>query len=315
MQKLQFIKISKKNRAWTMVLVLIGMIVLSAIISPNFRTPRNLLNILNQNSIYGIMALGMGCIMLTGSIDLSAGSIACLAGVLAAPIFGKYGMAAGFAVGISLGFVLGLINGLLITKGRIAYFVVTLGMMQVARGIVYVITNGVPVQGIPTEFKIVGMGKIAGFFPVSALIWLVLAVVMALLLKYTRFGQYVYALGGNERAAWLSGVDKDLIKIMVYAIGGAFFALGGLVLTLRVLMATADACQSYEMTAIASCVIGGIAMDGGQGNILSSIIGALIMGLVMNMLQLMGISSYWQQIFTGAIIIAAVAVDSISSKK
>jgi ribose/xylose/arabinose/galactoside ABC-type transport system permease subunit len=102
---------------------------------------------------------------------------------------------------------------------------------------------------------------------------------------------------------------------MVYAIGGAFFALGGLVLTLRVLMATADACQSYEMTAIASCVIGGIAMDGGQGNILSSIIGALIMGLVMNMLQLMGISSYWQQIFTGAIIIAAVAVDSISSKK
>lgn len=305
---------SQNKRAWTMLFVLFAMVALSAVMSPSFRTARNLLNILNQNSIYGIMALGMGCIMLTGSIDLSAGSIACLAGVIAAPVFIKYGFAAGLIAGVVLGAVVGLINGLLITKGKIAYFVVTLGMMQAARGVVYVITNGVPIQGIPTEYKVVGMGRIGDVFPVAAAIWLVLAVILALILKYTRFGQHIYALGGNENAAWLSGVNKDFTKIAAYSIGGAFFALGGLVLSLRTLMATADAGTGYEMTCIASCVIGGISMEGGQGNILSSIVGALIMGLVLNMLQLMGVSSYWQQIFTGSIIVAAVAIDSLANR-
>lgn len=311
---IQSFRTSRNKRAWTMLLILIGMVLASMIISPAFRTPRNLFNILGQNAVYGVMALGMACIILTGSIDLGAGATAALAGVIAVPLFRDYGFIAGVAGGLGIGALIGLVNGLLITKMKINYFITTLGMMSVARGIVFIITNGIPIQGVPPAYNVVGMGKI-GMFPVAAIIWLTLAVIMALILRFTRFGRYIYALGGNENAAWLSGVNKDFVKTAAYVICGLFCALGGLILCMRVLMATADAATSYELTVIASCIIGGIAIDGGHGSILSSVVGALIMGLVMNMLQLMGVSTYWQSAVTGVIIIGAVAIDSFSSGK
>lgn len=305
----------KNKKAWTMVLVLIGMIILSAILSPAFRSTRNLLNILNQNAIYGIMALGMGCVILTGAIDLSVGSTAALAAVIATPLFRDYGFIAGMAGGLATGVIIGLVNGLLITKCKITYFVTTLGTMQIGRGIVYIITTGIPIQGVPSEYNVIGMGRLFGVIPIAALIWFGCVVIMYFVFKYTQFGQHVYAVGGSENAAWLSGVDTNKIKVFSFVLCGFFAALSGLILNLRVLMATADACQSYEMTAIASCIVGGIAMDGGRGTILSSITGALIMGLILNVLQLLGVSSYWQTAVTGVIIIGAVAIDSISNRK
>lgn len=305
----------KNQKAWTMVLVLIGMVILSSIMSPSFRSVRNLLNILNQNAIYGIMALGMGCVILTGAIDLSVGSTAALAAVVATPLFRDYGFLAGILGGLATGVIIGLINGLLITKCHITYFVTTLGTMQIGRGIVYIVTSGIPVQGVPVKYNFIGMGKIGGTIPIAALIWFVCVVIMHLVLKYTQFGQHVYAVGGSENAAWLSGVNTKKVTVLNFVLCGFFAALAGLILNLRVLMATADACTSYEMTAIASCIVGGISMDGGRGNILSSITGTLIMGLILNILQLMGVSSYWQTAVTGAIIIGAVAIDSISNRK
>lgn len=172
---------SPNKRAYTMLIVLIVMVILCAMVSPTFRSTRNLLNILNQNAIFGIMSLGMCCVILTGAIDLSAGSIAALAGVIATPVFRDYGFVPGMAAGLLTGALLGLINGLLITKAKITYFVVTLGMMSIARGVVYIITNGIPVQGVPMAYNIVGMGRI-GPVLVAALIWLSLSVVMYLLL-------------------------------------------------------------------------------------------------------------------------------------
>jgi len=298
-----------------MVLVLIGMVILSSILSPAFRSPRNLLNILNQNSIYGIMALGMGCVILTGAIDLSVGSTAALAGVIATPLFRDYGFAAGLFGGLAVGLIVGLVNGLLVTKFRLSYFVATLGTMQIGRGIVYIITTGIPIQGVPAEYNVIGMGKLWGVVPIAALIWFACVIVMHFVLKYTQFGQHIYAVGGSENAAWLSGVNTNKIRVLSFMLCGFFAALSGIILNLRVLMATADACQSYEMTAIASCIVGGMSMDGGRGTIASSITGALIMGLILNILQLLGVSSYWQTAVTGAIIIGAVAIDTFSSKK
>lgn len=309
-------KMSGPNKkAITMLLVMIFMIAISMIISPTFRSTKNLLNILNQNAIYGVMSIGMACCILTGAIDLSAGSVAALAGVIATPLFRDYGLVAGLLGGLGVGTLVGIINGLLVTKAKITYFVTTLGMMSVARGAVYIITNGIPIQGVPREYNLIGMGKIGGVIPTAALIWFVCAIIMYLILKYTRFGQYIYAVGGSERAAWLSGVGTDKIRIAAFALCGFFSAMGGILLNTRVLMATADAADGYELTVIAACIIGGISMDGGEGNILSTIVGTIIMGLILNMLQLLGISSFWTDAVTGVIIIGAVAIDSLSSKK
>ena len=300
-------KISKNRREITMFAV-------GFVISPAFRSVNNVLNILNQNAIYGIMALGMGCVILTGAIDLSAGSIVALVGVIATPLFRDYGFVAGLFGGLATGAGLGLINGLIITKGKIGYFVTTLGMMSIARGAVYIITGGVPIQGVPSEYNVIGMGKI-GVVPVAALIWLIALIVMYSVLKYTRLGQYLYAIGGSENASWLSGIDTDKMKIIAFTLEGFLCAIAGLILNTRVLMATADAADGYEMTVIASCIIGGMAIDGGKGNIVGSAVGAIIMGLILNILQLMGVSSYWQKAVTGLIIIVAVGIDRFSNTR
>ena len=224
---------SDDKRALTIVLVLIGMVILSSILSPSFRLVRNLLNILNQNAIYGIMARGMACVILTGAIDLSAGSTAALAAVIATQLFEHYGFAAGMAGGLLVGVIVGLINGLLVTKAKITYFVATLGTMQIGRGVVYIITSGIPIQGVPAQYNVVGMGKLFGVIPIAALIWFVCAIIMFLILHYTQLGQHIYAIGGSERAARLAGVKTAKVRIIAYVLCGFFCALGGLILNLR----------------------------------------------------------------------------------
>lgn len=303
-----------RSKESSMLVVLIGMVIISAIVSPSFRSVQNLLNIFSQNAIIGVMAIGMTFVIISGAIDLSVGSTAALTGVISAYLFKKYGILVGLSGGLSVGIIIGCVNGLLVTKLKINYFVTTLGIMTVARGLVYIITNGFPISGLPRVLNRIGIGRI-GVIPIAALIWIVLAIIMFLILKYTKFGQYVYAVGGNEHAAWLSGINTDRIRILTFVIAGFFASLSGILYVSKVLIATADMANGYELTAIASCIVGGVSLEGGRGNVFGSVIGALILGLIMNMLHLTGVSSYYQSTITGIIIIGAVAIDSVSRRK
>lgn len=303
-----------RNRGVTMLLVLVGMMLISAAISPSFRSIANILNLFNQNAVYGVMALGIAFVAITGCIDLSISSTVALTCVVAAHLFRDYGLLAGVVGGIAVGVAFGFLNGILVAKAKISYFVVTLGTMTIGRGLVYIITNGFPVTGVPVKYNYIGIGKI-GPVPVAAAIWLLLALALYFVFKNTRFGQYLYALGGNESASWLSGVNTDRMRILAFTWCGVFGSLAGILMTLRVLTATADAATGYELTAIAACIVGGISLDGGRGNVLSSITGTLILGLILNLLQLMGVSSFYQSTLTGIIIIGAVGIDSFAKRK
>lgn len=309
-------KLSKflMKREYTMFFVLVAMVIISGIISPTFRSVENIINIFNQNAMIGVMALGMSVVLIGGAFDLSVGSTAALTGIVAAFLFREYGFAAGLLGGLAVGCIIGFINGLLITKIKINSFVATLGMMTIARGLVYIITTGLPVTGVPREFNFIGIGKIGGIIPVAASIWIILAVVLYLIMKHTKFGQYVYALGGNENAAWLSGINTDKIKIFTFVISGLFASLGGLFFVFKVLLATADMASGYELTTIASCIVGGVSLTGGRGNVFGAVIGALILGLILNILQLTGVSVYYQSTITGIIILGAVGIDSFSNR-
>lgn len=295
----------------TMFFVLIMMFILSMIASPYFRTMRNIMNLLNQNAIYGIMALGMCCCILTGVIDLSAGSVVALSAVLGAMGLCNLGFVPGVLIGLGTGTAIGVINGVLIAKFKVGYFITTLGMMSICRGSVYIITDGMP--GVPQQYNIFGMGRVFGI-PVCAIIWVICAIILGLIIKFTRIGQYLYAVGGNERATWLSGVNVDRVRIVAFAVNGFFCGMAGLILVCRVLMAPADAATGYEMTAIAACVVGGLSLLGGKGNVFNTIIGALIMGLILNILQLLGVSSYWQEALTGVVIIIAAGIDAFLNR-
>ena len=304
-----------KSKELTMLIVLAAMMLVSVIINPLFLSLSNLMNLLAQNAIVGIMALGMVFALVTGSFDMSVSSTGALTGVLSTMMFVKYGFVPGILVGLLTGIVIGLINGFLVTKIGINPFVTTLGTQTSVRGLVYIITGAKPITGIPRAFNIIGMGKIAGVIPVPALIWLVLALVMAYILRKTRFGQYIYATGGNKRAAWLSGVNVDVIKTLALVISGLFASIGALVYTLRILMCTADGMDGYELKVMSACIVGGTSLDGGVGSIGGCIIGTMIMGIILNILQLSGVSSFWQDAITGAILIVAVGIDSFANKK
>lgn len=297
-----------KNQSFTMTLVFLLMFLISMAASPHFRTMKNVMNLLSQNAIFGVMALGMSCCIVVGFIDLSAGAILALAGVIGAAVVRDIGFGPGVLITLAVGTAIGIVNGVLIAKFKIGYFITTLGMTSICRGAVYIITNGNPVSGVPSKYNFIGMGRIGGI-PICAVIWFASALILGLVIYFTRLGRYMYAVGGNERASWLSGVDTDLIKITAFALNGFFCAMGSLLLMFRVLMISADAGTGYEMTAIASCVVGGLSLLGGKGNVFNAVIGTLIMGLILNILQLLGVSSYWQEAITGVVILVAAGID------
>ena len=304
-----------RSKELTMLLVLFAMMVVSIIINPRFLSFSNLMNLLAQNAAVGIMALGMVFALVTGSFDMSVSSTGALTCVLSTMMFTKYGLLPGILVGLLTGMVVGLINGLLVTKVGINPFVTTLGTQTSVRGLVYIITGGKPITGIPKAYNVVGMGKILGGIPVPAIIWLVLALITAYILRKTKYGQYIYATGGNKRAAWLSGVNVDRIKTSALVISGLFASIGGIIYTLRILMCTADGMDGYELKVMSACIVGGTSLDGGVGTIAGSIIGTMIMGIILNILQLAGVSSFWQDAITGVILIAAVGIDCVANKK
>ncbi|KUM03353.1 ribose ABC transporter permease [Chromobacterium subtsugae] len=295
-----------------LVLVAIGL----SVMSPDFLTVNNLLNVMRQVSINALIAFGMTLVILLGGIDLSVGSILALSSVLTASLLqaGVDPMLATL-LGILAGAAMGLFNGLVISKGKVAPFIATLATMTILRGLALVFSNGSPITGFDSElFSMLGGGYIAGLVPVPVAWMLILFAGFWFLLKKTVFGRHLYATGGNEEAARLSGVKVDRVKLWVYTASGAMSAMAGVVLTSRLNSAQPTAGAGYELDAIAAVVLGGTSLTGGRGWIFGTLIGALLIGVLNNGLNLLGVSSFYQQVIKGAVILLAVLLDRSGKK-
>jgi len=281
--------------------------------SANFLTAGNLSNIVKQISVNAILATGATLIILTGGIDLSVGSLLALAGAVAGHFLLTAGIPAGIIAGLIVGVIAGSANGLLISYGRVAPFIVTLGTMTILRSLTLVFTNGKPISNYPESFLAIGEGEIF-HIPIPVLIALLVMLACHLMLKHTRFGRYIYAIGGNEEATKLSGIKVKLQKTKVYVLAGLLSAIGAIVFISRLDSAQPQAGVGFELDAIAAVVIGGTSLSGGQGGIPGTLIGALIMGVLRNGLNLMEVSAFWQQAFIGSVIILAVLADQLRKK-
>lgn len=306
------------NKEWFIeqksLVALILLITVVAFMNEYFFTVDNLLNILRQTSVIAIIAAGMTLVILTAGIDLSVGSILALCGAFAASMI-SLEMPVVIAVSVSLlgGAALGSVAGVVIAKGKVQAFIATLVTMTLLRGITMVYTDGRPIStgftDVADSFAWFGTGYV---FAIPVPVWLMISVFGAIwyLLNHTRFGRYVYALGGNESATRLSGINVDRVKIGVYAICGLLAALAGIIITSRLSSAQPTAGMGYELDAIAAVVVGGTSLAGGKGRIMGTLIGALIIGVLNNALNLLDVSSYFQMIVKAVVILLAVLVDN-----
>lgn len=326
------------NREWfnefikkyAIVFIFLAMVVGLTLLSDAFLQPRNLLNVVRQISVMGLIAIGVTMIIITTGIDLSSGSVAALAAVIAASLAqrpdwenAKYpGLELPLIVPIlaalAVGALCGLINGSLIARFKIPPFIATLGMFTVARGAALLYSER-PVSGLTDAYNYIGQGEIFKVFPipdqpplglpVPVIILVLVAVGVHIMLNNTRFGRHIYAVGGNEQAALISGLNVKWIKIGVYTIAGVLSGLAGLVLSSRIGSGQPGLAVGIELDAIAAAVIGGTSLSGGIGTIWGTIIGALIIGVLNNGLDLLNVSAYWQTIVKGSIIVVAVIID------
>lgn len=293
-----------------LVLALVALIVVLSFASPNFLKVQNFINVLRQISISSILAIGATFVVLTAGIDLSLGSMVAITGVTAACFAhpGDYPVIVPIVMGLLMGVVFGVFNGIVIAKGNVAPFIVTLGTTTIARGGALLIAQGRPVSNLSPEFNYIGNGEVAGI-PVSVLILIGVFVLAIFLLNKTKFGRYVYAIGGNEEASRASGVKVQKIKILVYVLCGLLAGLAGTMQAARIEVGQPSIGVGYELDAIAAVVIGGTSLEGGVGTVVGTLIGALIIGFINNGLDLLNVSSYYQQIIKGFIIIGAVLLD------
>lgn len=282
--------------------------------SPHFMTFGNLITVARQISLNGILAVGVTFVLLTGGVDLSLGSLVALTGVVAAGFAhpGDYPLFVPVIAGILAGLACGMVNGVVITQGKIAPFIVTLGMMTVARGLALVISGGKPVSNMSPAMTRLG-GDLLGL-PIPVLVLCGTAAVSWLFLKNVRLGRYIYAVGGNENAARAAGINVNAVKLFAYTICGAMAGLAGVILAARITTGQPNAGIAYELDAIAAVVIGGTSLSGGVGGVGGTLLGALLMGVINNGLDLLNVSSYYQQIVKGAIIVGAVLLDRKNAK-
>ncbi len=309
-------------RKYLIVFIFLGMCVLLAIFSPNnsFLKPQNLINVVRQISVIGLLAVGvMLCIIALG-IDLSLGSVLGFSAVVTASLVQQIGwkeaLYPGFTApafvavlaGLTIGGLAGVVNGSLIAAFQIPPFIATLGMMTIARGLAYIYSNGRPVSTLNDDFLFIGGGDILGV-PVPIIVFGIVIVLSHIMLNFTRFGRHVYAIGGNETAARVSGVNLGRTKVLIYTFSGLMAGLGGAVLTARVQSATPALGMGYELDAIASAIIGGTSFAGGIGTVWGTVVGALIIGVMNNGLDLLNVSPFYQQVVKGLIIIVAIIID------
>ena len=318
--------ISQQIKRFQSVIALLVLCICLSLLTDKFLTTANGVNVLRQVAVNACIATGMTLIVLTGGIDLSVGSILALCGAITAGLlkngmqFPSADLLIGFTIlgaslaGIIVGALLGFFNGVSITAFKVPPFVATLAMLTVARGFTMLYTGGHPISNLGEGFAKIGTGSMLGI-PVP--VWIAAAVVLlaAFITQKTRLGRYIYAIGGNETAARLSGIRINRVKMIVYGIGGALAALGGVIVTSRLDSAQPNAGISYELDAIAAVVIGGTSLNGGKGTVWGTVIGAVIIGVLNNRLVLLNVSPFWQQVVKGAVILLAVIIDKAGEKK
>ena len=304
------------NRETSLIIALLLMVLIFSVINPIYISIDNMKDIIEQATIYGLMALGMTSVIISGGIDLSVGSVLALICVIVAK-FAVKGIPPVLCllIGLVFGFVLGLINGVLVSKMRLQPFIATLGTMSVYRGVAYTISQGLPVINIPKDYRNLVNGELfPGSLRISIIFFLALAVIYFVILTRTRFGNYTYAIGGNEDSARLSGVKVDFNKIMIYAVGMLGTALAAMIYVGKLGSGEATAGQGYELNAIAAVAIGGTSMAGGRGGIVGTILGAILFSGLKVGLIVAGVDTFWQYIATGLVIILAAYVEIIQSK-
>lgn len=304
-----------RQRESAIFLALVAIMVVITIVAPQFATSGNIYRVSRQISFVAIAALGVFTVILTGGIDLSLGSTIGLSGVACG-----LSMAAGvhpllaILIGMLTGFSVGIINGVLVSYVGITPFIVTLGMLSIARGSIWIVTKGWPVENIDDRILVLGQGDLLGI-PVPVIIMLVVALVIHFLMRQTVFGRRVYAIGGNEEATRLSGIDVQKIKCLAYGISGLLASITGIILVARFSSAQTSSGEGWELDAIAAAVIGGTSLAGGAGSVVGVLIGAAIMGVIRNGLVLMRVSAYWQTAIMGLIVILAAVIDRVKNRK
>lgn len=284
--------------------------------SSSFLTSKNMFNILRQVSTNMLIACAMTMVIILGGIDLSVGSIIALSGVIAAGCVSRYNLpiAVALVAGVLIGLVIGLFNGIVICRTTIPAFIVTLATMNIARGLAKVYTGGSPVRVVTKEWQFIGGGYI-GIIPVPVIIMIIVIIISSLMMNRTKLGRHIYAVGGNAQAAKFSGIKVAKVKFLVHVYTGIMAGLAGVILASRMYSGQPTAGEGAEMDAIAAVVVGGTSMSGGSGKIGGTIIGALIIGVLNNGLNLMNVNSFWQDVVKGIVILLAVFVDYIRSKK
>jgi ribose transport system permease protein len=302
-------------RQFGTVIGLVGLCVALWILTPHFLTISNLLNVAEQTSINAVVAVGMTFVIVSAGIDLSVGSIVALSGVvLGSALQSGQPMLVAIALSLAAGLACGLGNGLLISWGGLPPFIVTLGTMSIARGGALLYTEGRPISGFADTFRVLATGRV-GFVPAPVIATAVVYLAAHFVLTRTTFGRYVYAIGGNEEATRLSGVSIRFHKTMIYGVSGLTSAFAAIILTARLNSAQPIAGMMYELDAIAATVIGGTSLMGGEGTLGGTLVGALIMGVLRNGLNLLGVSSFLQQIVIGGVIVVAVLLDTVLKRK
>lgn len=316
MENQSFVKKKINVQFITTIIVLIALCAILTAASPYFLKASNIINVIQQVTVNATLAIGMMFVMLTGGIDLSVGSILAFSGIL-------MGVAkeAGWStfpliiLGIASAVLLGTVNGAMVVFLKLPPFIATLGMLNIGRGLTLVISGGRNYATFPVAFRWIGLGNIPGTsIPVQVIFLIVFYLIAFYVLRYRKFGRYIYALGGNEEAAKLSGINVKLNKFLVYLVSGLTSGLGAIILTSKLNAAQSQAGAGYELDAVAACVIGGTSLNGGKGFIWGTLIGALIIQVIQNGLNLLNVSSYLQQVITGVVMCGAVAIDTMRQK-
>jgi ribose transport system permease protein len=306
-------QILKKFSTWIILLVLI---VLFSVASDNFLKVSNILNVLRQISVLGILTCGMTFVIISGGMDLTVGAYLGLTGVVVAKLMGTAGLPIPVAIVLTVLIItlFGLLTGCLIVSLNVSAIVITLGMMTVIRGLAYIISGGLPVYDLPESVVNFGQGYIFGI-PIPVIVMLVIVVIMALILKYSYFGRYIYAIGGNVEAAKLAGVAVGKITASLYAISAFLAAIAGIVLAGRISSGAPASGTGTEMDVVTAVVIGGVSVNGGKGTMVGAFLGAVIIGILSNGLTILNIGEYYQQVVKGVVLILAVAFDVLANKE
>lgn len=324
-QKLNKSDIKKITSKYMLEIILFGIIIIMTFASPGFLTTGNILNILRNMSLQGVIAFGMTLVIITGEIDLSIGSTVALTGVIIGITTGTLAKAGimpmeqAVIIGIILSFVvaglIGLFNGWILTKYKLPSFIITLAMMNVLYGAAAIISKGFPVTTLPSWYNFLGAGRLFGFIPVPAVVMLIVFAITFVIVGYTKFGRSLYAVGGNPEAARLSGINVSKVKIIVMVVVQLCSALGGILVSSQVMSGSFSFGKGWEMTAISSVIIGGASLFGGIGKVWGTFIGLIFLGVIINGMTLLNVNEYAQYVVRGALILGAVLINAIQHKK